>query len=130
MSVPETIQWAVRIAFFIGMRMMLNVRGCPAYGGTLEGHAAADDKKSANPRMRGKSLMGEHAVVPDGDAKTAESIQDSKEHKIPDEDVLIPEKNRCGNGSEERNRDQSEYQQFMKIFRAVHHHNTRSLRRV
>ena len=119
MGVPETLQRGVGIALVIGVGVVLGVSGGPVKGGTLHGHGTGDQEKGFQPRLGLKSLVGEHPVETQGDAKTADRVHHKKKAEVHPVHPLVPKKNNGADDPEDGEPNEGQEDKFGERSRCV-----------
>ncbi len=82
---------AVRVALFVGERVVLAVVCHPVDHAALQRHRAEHRQRVAQPWTRLEGAVGEQAVEADGDAERAQQVHDREDRQIARPEEVIPQ---------------------------------------
>ncbi len=82
---------AVRVAVFVGVRVVLAVVGDPVRQRPLDGHRAEHREHVADRLARLQGVVREQAVVADRDAETGEQVQRGHHREVGGADAVTPQ---------------------------------------
>ena len=81
-AMPEPLLRIVRIFFLVTVRMMTQRIGGPFDGGVLKCPSASDQECSFDPIRAVKASVGHQSMVADGDAQSADDIEQPKHRPV------------------------------------------------
>ena len=81
-TMPESLLRIVRIFFLVTVRVMTQMIGGPFDGGVLKRPGASDQECAFDPIRAIKASMGHQSMVADGDAQSADGIEQSKHRPV------------------------------------------------
>ncbi len=96
---------AVRVALFVGERVVLAVVGDPVDHRALQRHRAEDRERVAQPRARLEGAMGQQAVKADRDAERGQQVHDGEDRQVARPEEVVPQHHRCADHAEEGDHD-------------------------
>jgi hypothetical protein len=96
---------AVRVALFVGERVVLAVVGNPVDHRSLQGHRAQHGERVAQPRPRLKGAVGEEAVEADGHANRGQHVHDGEDRQVAWPEELVPQQYRGHDHPQEGDHD-------------------------
>ena len=96
---------AVRVALFVGERVVLAVVGDPVDHAALQRHRAEDRQRVAQPRARLEGAMGQQPVEADGDADRRQQVHDREDHEVARAEEVIPQQHRGHDHRQKRDHD-------------------------
>lgn len=82
MAVPESMLRIVRIFFLVAVCVMTQMIGGPFDGGVLKRPGASDQECTFDPIWAVKASMGHQSMVADGDAQSADDIEQPKHRPV------------------------------------------------
>ncbi len=81
-AMPEPLLCIVRIFFLVTVRMMTQMIGGPFDGGVLKRPGASNQECAFDPIRAVKASMGHQSMVADGDAQSADDIEQPKHRPV------------------------------------------------
>ncbi len=93
---------AVRVALFVGERVVLAVVGHPVDHRTLQRHRPEDRERVAQPRVRLERPVGQQAVEADRDADCGEQVHDGEDRQVARPEEVVPQQRRRRDHPEKR----------------------------
>jgi hypothetical protein len=96
---------AVRVALFVGERVVLAVVRHPVDHAALQRHRAEDRQRVAQPWARLEGAVREQAVEADGDAQRGQQVHDGEYRQVAHAQEAVPQEHRRRDHAEERDDD-------------------------
>lgn len=105
---PEAVDGAMGISFFIRVCMVDDVGRHPCNGLSFECPSSCNEDEPSQPFRCLKTLVRDHAVVADGYSHDGDDIHSEENPEIPPVEIVVPEENHGHNCSEEWQDDDGE----------------------